>query len=534
MIIPVAALLIGGLTLIALVLQGTLWVRYVYGTHCIHRWGVRLTLLDHHELQAALMTASDCKGWCAAAMRKCVAALGLSTRQFRIEYTLGLLEESEERLVRSVFIRFCHGSMMILGLAGTFFAFIQLISSSGLTNSLRAISNGQDVATQYTHLSTAFLKIYDGFGQAFISSLAGLAATLVLGLVDQLFVAHVRRRFLHEWVHLAHDWEQRLQMVPQVQEAEATSDKRFAPPSVGETIEPALIEANQQEASANNSLEVLIQSLENSKGFYDACVKTLEESAKAHNEEMQKMVAGVVVAMRQVVEDVGKEVKKVSEAKSDHLKKVDDSIQEHFSNRERIWQKKLEETLGAFQFALQEATKESRESLSLARKDSLEAGERVAKAVKDEARQALDVVTDNQKSALQSQQALTRSVAELSTLVHQVTGIVQNNKEATEKFITELTLSLKAWKNAPKSVDEALQKTNDLQTSLGETIDKLAAALQNAAQMPNRWETEIKNLSGLFSEVSERRRADSVWGQLQTKAKESIEWLKEWLRSKRH
>lgn len=573
MMVPIASLVIGVVTVAALFFQASLWLRYSFGARRLRQWGIRLGALDDVELRLAVNTTPDCNGWLKEMIRTSVAALGITTGSFRVEHALGMIEEREERLFRHVFARFCLGAMMVLGLAGTFLSFVQLISTSGLTGALTAISKGEDVSAHYSGLSASFLQIYGGFGHAFISSLAGLIATLILCFVDQVLVVPARTRFLHQWVYVAHDLERRLLREqgdavgdPALKESAFDNSSLYSPPIIQATPPP-------EDASTEQKWEVLVKSLEESHVFFDHCLNNLSETAQANREEMQKLVAEVVVSMREVVADLGKQVIKVSEAKADHLKKVDDSIQDHFAKRERIWQDKLQETLDAFKQALQESAKQSQTTLDSTRKDALEAGERVAKAVQKEAQTVLSVITDNakqsqsmlestrkdaleagervanavqkeaqtalsvitnnQKALLETQQELHHASGELSALVGSVVQIVRENKQAVETYVSELTLSLKPWKNAPKSIDEALKKTNELQAVLADAIKKMSSALEKTAQMPNRWETEIKDLSGLFSEVAERRRADSFWYQLQSKAKDSTARMKAWFQGKR-
>lgn len=244
-------------------------------------------MVDVSELRLELSRAEYSKGWLREMLKKNVASLGIATGAFRIEYSLGIAEESEAKLFRQVYVKFCLGSMMIIGLAGTFYSFVHLITMSGLTEALQAISNGGSTSLHYSELSAAFLHIYNGFGQAFVSSLVGLLGTLLLGFVDQVFVSPARTSFFHQWVYLAHEWEQRLTRPDVYQEASETDDLKiqdaappFAPP-------PIINSPSKDDVTTSDQWEILIESLQSSKAFYDDCVSSLQENSKTQQEGMQ-------------------------------------------------------------------------------------------------------------------------------------------------------------------------------------------------------------------------------------------------------
>lgn len=528
-----ATWIIAGITIVSLLLQVSLWMRYSVGSWKLRRWGSRLEHMEADDLLVALRAGPERRGWLKELVRKMVAAAGFLTQSFRAEYSVEILEDMEGKLFRHVFVRFCLGSVMIFGLAGTFFAFSQLISSSSLTETLLAISKGQNSPDHYAKLSKSMLSIYDGFGLAFISSLAGLVSTLLLGFADQVIVSPAKARFIHQWVSLIHDWEQVVfkGREPQVQppeESETIPDlsSSYAPPANLVPI-PALTPEDPKKWDA------LVESLQNSQAFFDKCLIELEATGKSQREEMQALVAEVVVSMREVVNDLGKQVQDVSEAKADHLKKVDDSIREHFLKRESEWQEALQKSLDAFKSSLQESHGEAKKEQASIRKDALEAGERVAKAVKAEAQNALAVVTNNQETVQRSQQETLQAIQEVAVLVGSVAQLVKENKESVESYISELTLSLKAWKTAPRSVEESLQKVNDVLATLAAAVNNMSGALEKTSQIPSRWQAEINDLSVLFNEVADRRKADSLGNRMKSKAMGFVEWIQTIIRNLR-
>ncbi len=123
--------------------------------------------------------------------------VSLSTMSLR-----SLLDSISSRLDESRDIsRYLIGTLVILGLLGTFWGLIDAITSVG--TSVRGLTvESDDVGDIFEALKLAILQPMDGMGTAFSSSLFGLAGSVVLGFIE-LQASQSQNRFyndLEEWL----------------------------------------------------------------------------------------------------------------------------------------------------------------------------------------------------------------------------------------------------------------------------------------------------------------------------------------------
>lgn len=97
--------------------------------------------------------------------------------------------------------RYIAGLLIFLGLLGTFWGLARTIPA--LVDTIRALTPqpGEETLDAFARLSAGFERQLAAMGTAFSSSLAGLAGSLIVGLLD-LLSGHAQNRFLREF----EDW----------------------------------------------------------------------------------------------------------------------------------------------------------------------------------------------------------------------------------------------------------------------------------------------------------------------------------------
>lgn len=97
--------------------------------------------------------------------------------------------------------RYMIGTLVFLGLLGTFWGLLGTISSVGSVIAGLDVGN-RDFAAVFQQLKAGLQQPLDGMGTAFSSSLFGLGGSLVLGFID-ILAGHAQNRFfndLEEWL----------------------------------------------------------------------------------------------------------------------------------------------------------------------------------------------------------------------------------------------------------------------------------------------------------------------------------------------
>lgn len=110
----------------------------------------------------------------------------------------------EEAQFKNQLVNFVIAVLLIIGLAGTFWAFRDILTNSGIS---QAISNNSlDVDLKYKE---AINKIYGGFQHAFLASLAGIMGTVGLLFIKYLLVNPLRETFFYQL-----DWVTQTRLIP--------------------------------------------------------------------------------------------------------------------------------------------------------------------------------------------------------------------------------------------------------------------------------------------------------------------------------
>jgi len=172
---------------------------------------------------------------------------------------------------KSQFLNFSISVLLIIGLAGTFWAFRDVLSNSGISEAI----NSSD-KTEYIKSISA---IYNGFQHAFLASLSGIIGTVVLLALKFLFINPIREFFVYKL-----DWFTQTELIP-----------CFTKPDDQET---------------------LIATIENFRDTFSDRMKDFDTSAniiKTASTEMKETVDGFSEKIGKTVDDFSKNVNGLTE-----------------------------------------------------------------------------------------------------------------------------------------------------------------------------------------------------------------------------
>lgn len=572
--VPVAILALG---IITFCMQATLCVRYLFGSWRLRSWN-QSAPQEWLAFLTALAELQHRKIWAYRFLNESGQALGITSGQFRIEYATELFREKEDSLFRHAFARFATASLLIFGLAGTFWAFIHLVSGSGLVSALEQLTTGEgDQTVAYLELSSAFLAALGGFGQAFWASLAGLAATLVLSFTNQLFVEILRSKFMHAWSSIAHDWEQRMLDERKFVEAVPEEPKLspYAPlpaDATGPEIMRTLSVVNSALDDASKTQErwqQLINALDASRDFQVQALASIAEAGADQRTATQNLVDNLIFQVKsEIIPGLANEIKKVSAAKIEHFKQTEEGIAQHLKALEQTWAGKLDQTLATFAEQSTEVTSAAQKEVAATRSEALTAGERVAEAIRAETQNALttfqellklasnsnaEMAANAQISVASAQKELAASRSEALTAGERVAEAIRTEtqkalsafqklldmatKSQTELFSSthqtqemnsEVRRLMKEDKEALSDYIQKIQQSLDAWkkapkaiegslTELSSVTAELTRAMKQTAKMPSRWTEEIDQIAALLREGHTLRREASLWNKLGTK-----------------
>ena len=116
-------------------------------------------------------------------------SLPVSTTRSLLDSIAGRLDENRE------LVRYLAGSLILMGLVGTFWGLIDIVQSLGrIIGSLRG---GTDAGGSFNDLKNGLQPVLEGMGLAFSTSLFGVAGSLILGFLD-LQTGQAQGRFYTE------------------------------------------------------------------------------------------------------------------------------------------------------------------------------------------------------------------------------------------------------------------------------------------------------------------------------------------------
>ena len=516
-----------------MVLQYSLMLRYTRGLIVWRQLNKDLAgPSDFFVVSAAL---EHSKSWVDRTLCSFVSHLGLDRGQFRVEYATDLLRENEDTLWRTGFVKFAAGSMMILGLGGTFCAFITLLTTSGLMEALNGISTGQGQTQGTTPLITAFGNVFYGFGHAFVASLAGLITTTAIGFLNFVFVDRLRARFLMLAVTSAHKWESHLRSLKPIDSDEAYRPKLPEPlpeppdketPSAEQSTElvAALKSLVTEMAASHERWSTLANAVKDSHTYFASAVAAVREEGDAQRKNSRELVADMVSKLTDLVAQMVKNLEKVSAVKAEHLASVNNAIAQDVKVRQDAWEGVLKETLKGFGKTADEMVTGCSSVLTSNGQTALQASERVAQAVSAEAKAALTTVQEAVAETVKNQDRITEGQAAMQAQSDRVIQSLADHAASLQNYIGELSESASAWKDAPANFQAAF---NHFQ----EVIREISMALRETSKVPGQMNKEMAALIDVMRPVSEKAKKKSGWANVGEQSKNLAEWIHNKLKS---
>ena len=426
----------------------------------------------------------------------------------------------ENESFSTAFTRWVIGTALIMGLAGTFVAFMQLVTGSGLLDALGALKDSAQhtgdetsLASSYGKLSSAFHTVYEGFGHAFLASLMGLTSTVILGFVHTLFLARKRQRCFLLLEEFGDEVLQPLlrptyDAVPQLTDALRTASKvvehsgdAVASLRDAATLLGAASESFKATQGANSKLittlsdlalqlktsregwDVLLEALRESRISMNVTVEEFKKEAASQRQQTDVSTAAAVAGMRDAVGSLAVEIQKVSSAKFEQFANVQDDVRRMLENSKKAWEDTSVAILG-----------------------------QTGEAFKSSLATVTEVIEDSREDAAAAR-------AELSTLTSRTAGAVEDHQKILEEHVKAVSASLEEWASSPKQMTPILK-------SLHGTLEKLDGCLSSVTAMPDRWEQRVlrpvadlsKKLDMAEARSNSRRRLSSrfriVWAYL--------------------
>lgn len=501
------AILIVALALLALLCQLVNCSRYARGANRII--AIRRRLSGPLDLDAVRQAVLDICGAKFSKSRNVAAVFFQQAfRRGSAFETAGVIDstlQQENQSVSAAFTRWVMGTALILGLAGTFVAFMQLVTGSGLLEALDALKDSaqkaageSNLAAPYGKLSAAFSTVYEGFGHAFLASLAGLISTVVLGFVHTLFLARRKQRCFFLLEEFGDEVLRPLltpgDAAPQLAEAlrtasqvvvhsgDAVSSLRDAAVLLSSASEgfkatqganSELITtlsnlAGQLEAS-RESWDTLLDALRDSRVSMKITVDEFKKEAASQRQESEAVAAAAVAGMRDVVTSLAAEIEKVAAAKVEHFQSVQSDVRRMVLDSKKDWKTAssaiLAQTGEAFTMSLETVRK---------------------------------VIEDSQQEAMNAR-------AELSQLASATTTAVVDHREILGRHAEALSDSLKTWGDVPARLTAAMD-------SLQARLDTLAIALTTLNKMPDRWEQRVLHpIATLSDKLDDAAAQSTTW-----------------------
>jgi hypothetical protein len=538
---PTAALLpiavaggILGVVCLAILCQVSLRVRYGAFRRLTFRISQRLAASPPIEVRAAVKetVGQTSKGF-GAIISDMINSAATRRRSFRPDAATDVIDDGENQIFRAAFVRWVSSAALIMGLAGTFVAFVQLIAGSGLIQALSTLSRAAktdavtpDLTDPYVQLSDAFANVYHALGYAFLSSLAGLLGILVLGFVGTIWVQPSKARALLALERFAEGLY--AMVAPSTDESEqlvaALTTAATSMQSSGQTIESlrqtsGFLElaarrfesAEQTNAKMASTLIALTTEIEASHQKWDLLVESLRESKQQaadimkafknettqQREKTHSAVAVAVSEMREITKILGEEIRKISAAKMDQLISIQENFQQTLAESKGSWEKAgaemVAQTSGAFGKALATVS----EMAVAARGDAAETHRNVVELARNNMEAISAIIADTRGDSAKTQQ-------EIAGLSERATNVVTHHEAILATHAEAVTASLQQWSGAPAALEQTLAAST-------RAVENLTVALDRMGEMPAQWEQNvISSIRSLEAQLNGARAREEV------------------------
>jgi DNA anti-recombination protein RmuC len=450
-------------------------------------------------------------------VRESAVRLGAS---FRPEAAAEFAGAAESQRLHAAFVRWTLGSLLIIGLAGTFLAFVQLITGSGLLDALSTLGSiphsdsvSPQLAQSYAGLSAAFTRVYEALGYAFLSSLSGLAGTIWLNLIGSIVVQPLKGRALLAIQNYAERVYELTAPPSQTDElarslsaaAEALNTSGQAITALHQTsalLHSAAQHFEKAEAATvqlSSTLTVLSTEIQTSQAKWDILIEALRESktqnravlesftaeAGRQREQTNGVVASAVSGMRDITHQMADQIKQVSAAKMDQFIRIQEELRQVLIDTRKEWEKAGADVI-----------------------------ERTGRAFASSLSAVQEVVAQSRNDATAAQSEMAKVAAYAAAAVTSHETVLAGHAEA-------VTTSLEQWSNAPAALQQTLG-------SVDIAITSLAAALKRVEVMPEQWEkrvlSSVRQLDSRLQQTHDRADAKS-----QERAHGPVQRVRAWI-----
>jgi len=526
--------------LLAFFCQFTLWWRYARFRRLTLRVSRRLADSPPPQIRDAIQEkAGPTTRGIGAILLGMIDSVSARRANFRPESAIEAIDHGENQNVRAAFVRWVSSTALVMGLAGTFFAFVQLIAGSGLLEALANLGHAPktgnlspQLADSYAQLSTAFGNVYQALGYAFLSSLAGLLGTILLSFIGSIFVQPAKARALlvlgkfAEGLHVvdATATDQTENLVTALNSAAAaltasgqTIDSLHQASAFLESAASRFENAEQTNAQLATTLATLATELHTSHQKWDVLVDALRESKQRVGDTLEEFrkeavqqreltnstVASAVAEMREITDVLAKNIKEVSAAKMDDFVKIQEELREALVETKRDWEKAGEAIVAQTSVSFEAALKTVSETVANSRYDAARAQQEMATLAKENLEAVGTIIAGGRADALETQEkmagiaaqnleavsavvaqgrdAATQAQQKMAEVASQATGVVTQHQTVLAQHAQAVTASLDQWSNAPATMEQTLASTVLV-------INKLSASLDRLTRMPEQWE----------------------------------------------
>lgn len=278
---------------------------------------------------------------------------------------VSLLAAKDSAGFASSFLGFAVGVVLILGLAGTFMAFFELVSRSGIGTSLSEpgeVVSGVGTADEGSSLESSIPFIVRHLNLAFIASIAGVMGSVVLQFINSLFVRRYRSSYLIALEQLLrdcfrneHQGEGEGSDVEVADEAEGKDDLSAVMSEAGKSIKESAASlkevADRLKDIGKSTPEALGETLDSIKSELERSPARYEELVKA-----ARQTHGVVENLAGLAGDsIEEAVSRFSEKQTETLQQLESyknellkTIAENDKVRQDQFEDQLAKVVGSF------------------------------------------------------------------------------------------------------------------------------------------------------------------------------------------
>lgn len=364
------------------------------------------------------------------------------------------------------FLAFSIGAVLILGLAGTFAAFAELIDKSGL-GITRDMEDGINTVVRNLRLS-------------FLTSIAGVVCSVILHFFSTVVVKPARMNYLIKLEMFGEEYCRHLGA-----SSLSTGDTDGGLKSIADSLKaavPSLSKAAERLESASKStpeeitdaLRAIKEEMSKSESRFASILQTAEKCEKA--------LSGVGDTAKSLLE---KQVQDFAEKQSRIFEKAD-GIAEYFAKEV---EKQNKESINAFQNAIallgggiEKQTGKISEMAEGIKKEMADDRKITHDLVRDVSQQVSDKLTENTTAAISRLEAAYKeSIGDWSEQI----ALAKQQRELAKKFLD----------TAKGSLDSLAAQAQEVAVNSAKSLDKLASSAGKLDEVPKKLGDSVGMLS---------------------------------------